>query len=196
MDETSSGVSPVVAGLGELVDDLEFFHARSAMAWATEMQVLAQVPDLILRREQEYKARAKCRGLAATSQLAQREIHAEVAAALRLSEDQVARRVDQAYQLVHDFPDTLFDAHSGILSALHAQTIVVAGGDLQDPETRSEFEGYALDMARELTPAQLAAALDGLVDRLDPEGTQDRIRKAKADRGVRNATCSTGCPSW
>ena len=46
-----SGASPVIRTLDAFVDDLEYVHAQAATAWATEMQVLAQVPDLVRRRE-------------------------------------------------------------------------------------------------------------------------------------------------
>ncbi|KHK95051.1 hypothetical protein LK09_20210 [Microbacterium mangrovi] len=65
-------------------------------------------------------------------------------------------------------------------------------GPIEDAELRAEFEGYALDIATELTPAQLKDALGVIVDRVDPDGTQQRVRDAVQRRTVRRRTLEPG----
>lgn len=62
--------------------------------------------------------------------------------------------------------------------------IADAGAVIEDASIRGEFEFIARDMATEMTPAQLKAALAGLVQRLDPEGCEKRVRDAVARRKV------------
>ncbi|WP_308493410.1 HNH endonuclease signature motif containing protein [Microbacterium terrisoli] len=192
MDAASHGESPVVSALDGLIDSLGGARALAANAFATEMYFFANVADMVQQREEERAARQDTGAKVSASQLAMREIYAEIGAALRLSEFQVTARVNQAHTLAHKFYDTLRHASEGSLSPQHAQTIAEVGGDLGDDALRGEYERLALDMARELTPSQLRDALEAVVDRLDPEGTQERIRQAVARRGVRKRAAGPG----
>jgi len=181
----SVGVSPVVSEVDELLDSLVSSRAAAGRAFAAEMFFFARVADLVQRREAERAVRGGCEGAVVdASQLAMRELYAEIAAGLRLSEWQVARKVSQASTLVGSFYETLCDASAGEFSGEHATLIAEAGVQIDDPGVRAEFEAVARDMAREMTPAQLKAGLAGLVVRLDPEGTQARVRDAVARRRV------------
>ncbi|GAA3767227.1 HNH endonuclease signature motif containing protein [Microbacterium kribbense] len=192
MDAASDGVSPVVSQLDGLIDSLGGARALAANAFATEMYFFANVADMVQQRERERAARQDTGAKVSASQLAMREIYAEIGAALRLSEFQVTARVNQAHTLAHKFYDTLRDASSGLLSPQHAQTIAEVGGDLDDDTLRGEYERLALDMASELTPSQLRDALESVVNQLDPEGTQERIRQAVARRSVRKRAAGPG----
>jgi len=181
----SMGVSPVVSEVDELLDSLVSSRQAAGRAFAAEMFFFARVADLVQRREAERAVRGGCEGAVVdASQLAMRELYAEIAAGLRLSEWQVARKVSQASTLVGSFYETLCDASGGEFSGEHAILIAEAGVQIADEGVRAEFEAVARDMAREMTPAQLKAALAGLVVRLDPEGTQARVRDAVARRRV------------
>ncbi|WEG07805.1 DUF222 domain-containing protein [Microbacterium horticulturae] len=177
------GVSPVLAEVDELLDSLVSSREAAGRAFAAEMFFFARVADLVQRREAERGARTD-RAVVDASQLAMRELFAEIAAGLRLSEWQVARKVSQASTLVGLFYETLCDASGGEFSGEHAVLIAEAGVVIDDAVVRAQFEAVARDMAREMTPAQLKAALSGLVVRLDPEGTQQRVREAVARRKV------------
>lgn len=185
MAHIADGLSPVLSELDELVDHLDGARARAASAFATEMFFFANVADLVQRRERERAARIDDGSRVDATQLSMREVYADIAAALQLSEYQVASRVSQAHVLVNEFATTLYEVSEGRLSAQHAQTIADAGIQIQDAGVRSDFERLALDMAGELTAAQLKDAVEGVVNRLDPEGTQERIREAVAERSVR-----------
>jgi hypothetical protein len=113
-----------------------------------------------------------------------REVFAEIGAALKLSEWQVARKVSSAWTLMHRFHETLCDASCGVFSGEHAMLIADAGAVIENAGIRAEFERIARELAAELTPGQLKAVLAGLVQRLDPEGCERRVRDAVARRKV------------
>ncbi|UUT34900.1 hypothetical protein [Microbacterium elymi] len=111
---SSAGLSAVLTELGEIVDDLTQCRERAASAFAAEMFFFERVVGVVDRREKERAAQNG--SITSASQLAMREVYAEVAAALRLSEWQVARKVSQAWSLTHRFYETLCDASSGQIS--------------------------------------------------------------------------------
>lgn len=191
-DAPQSGLSPVVSDLSVLVDGLAEARVRAAQAFAAETRFFAGVVGLVDRRERERAQQADTGARVSASQLAMREVYAEIGAALRLSEYQVASRVNQAHVLMTRFAHTVSEADAGTLSPQHAHAIADVGGGVDDPDVRGEFERYAIDLAGELTPAQLKDALGVLVDRLDPEGTQQRIRHAVTGRSVRKRALEPG----
>ncbi|KHK94815.1 hypothetical protein LK09_20365, partial [Microbacterium mangrovi] len=167
-------------------------RARVAVAFGAETRFFASVAALVDRRERERAQQADTGAVVSASQLAMREIYAEIAAAVRLSEYQVASRVNQAQVLVSRFAATMSRVDAGALSPQHATTIADVGGVIDDPDIRAEYERYAIDLAAELTPAQLKDALGVLVDRLDPDGTQARIKEAVQRRSVRKRSVEPG----
>jgi len=179
----TSGLSPAIAELDEIVDHLARSRERAASAFASEMFFFARIADLVERRERERAAR-DAGAVTDASQLAMREVFAELGAALRLSEWQVARKVSTAWTLTALFHETLCDASCGAISAEHATVIAEVGGAIESETVRRHYEAVALDLAMELTAGQLKPALQGLVQRLDPEGTEHRVREAAARRRV------------
>lgn len=183
-EQMSAGASAVVSELDELVDYLAGSRAREAAAFAAEMFFFARVAGLVERREAERAVQAGKEAFTSSSQLAMREVYAEIGAALQLSEWQVARKVSLAWSLTGRFIETLYETGDGRLSPQHATTIADVGAEIDDDAVRAEYETVALDMAREMTPSQLKAALSGLVVRLDPVGTEQRVREAVKRRKV------------
>lgn len=188
---TSAGLSPAISELDEIVDLLARSRERAASGFAAEMFFFARVADLCDRRERERAARS-AGAITSTSQLGMREVFAEIGAALRLSEWQVARKVSIAWTLTSRFSETLCDASCGRISPEHATAIGDAGVSIEDDAVRREYEAVALDMALEMTPSQLKPALEGLVVRLDPEGTERRVHEAMARRRVTVRTLEPG----
>ncbi|UUT34359.1 13E12 repeat family protein [Microbacterium elymi] len=184
MSSSSAGRSAVLSELDQLVEDLTGSRALAARAFAAEMFFFERVAGLVEERERERAARDGNGAVTASSQLGMREVFAEVAAALRLSEWQVARKVSQAWSLTHRFYETLCEASDGRIWPEHATLIAETGAVIEDDQVRRQYEAVAVDMAGEMTPAQLRPALSGLVSRLDPEGTQQRVRDAVKRRRV------------
>ncbi|WP_051192022.1 HNH endonuclease signature motif containing protein [Microbacterium luticocti] len=179
-----AGDPSVFSELDELVDDLSQSRAQAARAFAAEMFFFERVTGLVQRRERERAARDGKGAITRSSQLGMREVFAEIGAALRLSEWQVARKVSLAWTLMHHFEETLYDASDGRVTPEQATVIAETGTVIADEAVRREYEAVALDMATEMTHSQLKAALMGLVSRLDPEGTQRRVREAVQRRRV------------
>nr|WP_274636756.1 HNH endonuclease signature motif containing protein [Microbacterium bovistercoris] len=184
MSSSSAGRSAVLSELDQLVEDLTGSRERAASAFAAEMFFFERVAGVVEERERERAVRDGNGAVTASSQLGMREVYAEVAAALRLSEWQVARKVSQAWSLTHRFYETLCEASDGRIWPEHATLIAETGAVIEDDQVRRQYEAVALDMAGEMTPAQLRPALSGLVSRLDPEGTQQRVRDAVKRRRV------------
>ncbi|WP_308491389.1 HNH endonuclease signature motif containing protein [Microbacterium terrisoli] len=180
---TNAGLSPVLVELDELVGHLTASRERAARMFAAEMFFFEQVAGIVERREAE-RAAADEGAITRSSQLGMREVFAEIGAALKLSEWQVARKVSSAWTLMHQFHETLCDASCGVFSGEHAALIADAGAVIENATIRAEFERIARELAAELTPGQLKAALAGLVQRLDPEGCERRVRDAVARRKV------------
>nr|WP_274638342.1 HNH endonuclease signature motif containing protein [Microbacterium bovistercoris] len=183
MSSSSAGRSAVLSELDEIIDHLAGSRERAASAFAAEMFFFERVAGLVEERERE-RAAGDDGAVTASSQLGMREVYAEVAAALRLSEWQVARKVSQAWSLTHRFYETLCEASDGRIWPEHATLIAETGAVIEDDQVRRQYEAVAVDMAGEMTPAQLRPALSGLVSRLDPEGTQQRVRDAVKRRKV------------
>ncbi|UUT34415.1 13E12 repeat family protein [Microbacterium elymi] len=184
MSSSSAGRSAVLSELDQLVEDLTGSRALAARAFAAEMFFFERVAGVVQERERERAARDGDGAVTCSSQLGMREVYAEVAAALRLSEWQVARKVSQAWSLTHRFYQTLCEASDGRIWLEHATLIAETGAVIEDDQVRRQYEAVAVDMAGEMTPAQLRPALSGLVSRLDPEGTQQRVRDAVKRRKV------------
>nr|WP_274636683.1 HNH endonuclease signature motif containing protein [Microbacterium bovistercoris] len=184
MSSSSAGRSAVLSELDEIIDHLAGSRERAASAFAAEMFFFERVGGLVEEWERERAARDGNGAVAVSSQLGMREVYAEVAAALRLSEWQVARKVSQAWSLTHRFYETLCEASDGRIWPEHATLIAETGAVIEDDQVRRQYEAVAVDMAGEMTPAQLRPALSGLVSRLDPEGTQQRVRDAVKRRRV------------
>jgi hypothetical protein len=180
---TNEGLSPVLTELDELVENLSASRERAARMFAAEMFFFEQVAGIVERREAE-RAAVHEGAITRSSQLGMREVFAEIGAALKLSEWQVARKVSSAWTLMHQFHETLCDASCGVFSGEHAMLIADAGAVIENATIRAEFERIARELAAELTPGQLKAALAGLVQRLDPEGCERRGRDAVARRKV------------
>ncbi|WP_165310914.1 HNH endonuclease signature motif containing protein [Microbacterium protaetiae] len=185
-------VSPVHSDLDELLDDLVQSRSLAGRAFAAEMFFFARVADLVDRREAERAAREGRDAITHSTQLGMREVYAEIGAELYISEWQVARKVSLASTMLGSFYETLCEASCGQISGDHATLIADSGIVIDDGAVRMEYEAVALDMAREMTPAQLKSALDGLVGRLDPEGTQARVREAAQRRKVTVRTLEPG----
>ncbi|GAA3771424.1 hypothetical protein GCM10022240_24450 [Microbacterium kribbense] len=183
MSTTTGGLPPAISELDEILDHLSQSRQRAASAFAAEMFFFERVSGLLDKREQE-RATQVTGAITSSSQLAMREVFAEIGAALRLSEWQVARKVSVAWALTNRFHETLCDASCGQISPDHATLIADIGADIADDSVRADYETVARDMALEMTPGQLGPALSGLVVRLDPEGTERRVREAAQRRKV------------
>lgn len=167
------------AELSALVDDMLEARAALARAQAAETRVLAAAVELVL-------ARSERRGLRRSdeSDLVLREVAAELAAAMRVSDRTVQRRMSGAFEITKGYALTLEAWERGRIDAAHVGAIVSAGGGL-DPDAREQFERLALAAAETTSAGRMQDLARAIAARIDPDGTTARIRDRQLDRGVR-----------
>jgi hypothetical protein len=167
--------------LDELVTRVQDARRAVAAAQSQESRLLAAAVDLVIAREQQVRAAGARRSQA---DLPLREVSAELAAAMRLSDRSVQRRMGDAAALVTGFPATLAAWEGGHLDAGHVAAIIDAGVPLS-AEHRARFERVALDAARSETAGRMQEIARVIAARVDPKGAADRIAARKGERRVR-----------
>jgi len=168
--------------LDALVTELEDAHRAVAEAQAREARLFAAALDLALERAAEQQAAGLRRRSHADLPL--REVAAEIAAALRLSDRAVQRRMGDASTTVADFPDVLASWEHGKIDAAHV-AVILDGGTGMDPELRSTYETRVLAAAETETAGRMKSIARIIAARVDPESAARRQAAAKADRNIR-----------
>lgn len=113
-----------------------------------------------------------------------REIAAEIAAALRLSDRTVERRLAEAERLTTRFPATLAALTDGRVSQAHADVVTGAGDRIADDAARRRFEQAALEVAERESPNRLRPVAAVLAERAMPTSLAERHETARAIRRV------------
>jgi len=166
--------------LDALVSDLVDTRQQIAVLQAHEADLLAQAVDVVIEREKDRRER----GLRITHDLPLREISAELAAAMRLSDRSVQSRMGTASLLVQMFPETHTALAKGEIDQAHAHTIVDEGTLISDPDKRADYEHRALVAAASETPYRLSKIVKVLAARIDPDSVQAEIERSKEERFV------------
>lgn len=168
--------------LDELITELEDAHRAVAQAQAREARLFAAALDLALQRAAEQRTA----GLRRRSQadLPLREVAAEIAAALRLSDRAVQRRMGEASTTVTDYPDVLTAWERGSIDQAHV-TAILDGGTGIDPALRAAYGTHVLAAAETETAGRMKSIARIIAARIDPEAAARRQRAAKAERTIR-----------
>ncbi|MFT4213403.1 MAG: DUF222 domain-containing protein [Microbacterium sp.] len=119
------------------------------------------------------------------SDLAVREVAAEIGAALRVSDRTVQRQLDLARLLTVDFPATHDALAVGRISRAHVTVITEAGAHLVDPGVRAEFERLVLEVAGRESASRVRPYARLVAERLAPRPIQERHDTAARERGIR-----------
>ncbi|HPZ34320.1 MAG TPA: DUF222 domain-containing protein [Microbacteriaceae bacterium] len=119
-----------------------------------------------------------------SSEMAFRSIAAEFAAALRVSDRTVQRRMAAAEALVRDFPGTLAAVREGRVFRGHVGVIVDEGAHLPDAESRAVYEDSVIPFAECEAPSRLRPFARMVAERLQPRSLKERHEGAAARRGV------------
>jgi hypothetical protein len=176
-------------GFEESLDVLveRVLDARRAVAalQAEEARILAAALDLALSRMDARSSRAG-------SDLPVREVSAELAAAMRLSDRTVQGRLGDAATLVERFAATLAAWERGVIDAGHVSAILDTGVLIVDDDRRARFEEVVLAAAQVESPARLRATAKAVAAAIDPEAVGDALRAAPARRGVRLSDLGDG----
>ena len=172
-----------LAMLDALVTSLEETRRGIAAFQAMEEQLLHAAHTLAL---------ARVDGSRGDGDLPVREVAAEIAAALRISDRTVQRRLAQASVLAEDFAATHDAFTSGRISRAHVTAIVDAGTRIEDAEVRARYEQTVLDVACRDTASRTKACARLTAERLLPRDLDTRHRDAARLRHVRVADLDDG----
>ncbi len=118
------------------------------------------------------------------SDLAVRELAAEIGAAAHESDRHVQRELDRAFDLVTRFPATLAALTNGRISAAHVSVIVDAGALLSDDAARAEYEGRIVEIAAAESSNRLRRFARSAAEELAPQSLQERHDVAAQARCV------------
>jgi hypothetical protein len=118
------------------------------------------------------------------AELALRTVAAEFAAALRVSDRTVQRRMTDASFLVERFPRVWRALGAGLISAGHARVICDAGEHLDDPRDRDAYAGEVLGFAETESPNRVARMARRVAERYQSRPIGERHKDARAKRGV------------
>ncbi len=165
------------AELAQIVADVDRVRMLEAQVQVARVRALARAADLA--EKQAARSAAKMR----EHEMALRSIAAELAGVLQLTDRSVQRQIDEARELVHDYPATLTAWEAGRVNRSHVRVITDLGVILP-PEARAEYERIALEVCEGETPNRLKERLGVLVERMHPRSLGERHRDAKERRAV------------
>ncbi|MFT4260496.1 DUF222 domain-containing protein [Microbacterium sp.] len=120
-------------------------------------------------------------------ELAGRAVAGELAAAVRVSDRTLERRMGEADTKVAMFPAVWRAQGCGAITAGQAAAIVDAGFHIDDPEARDAYSQELIDGAQStgLAPARLRRIAARTAERFQRRSIEDRQRSARARHSVR-----------
>ena len=118
------------------------------------------------------------------AELALRTVAAEFAAALRVSDRTVQRRMTDASFLVERFPLVWRALGAGRISAAHARVICDAGEHLDDPAARDAYSAEVIGFAETESPNRVARWARRVAERYQARPVSDRHKDARKKRAV------------
>ncbi len=165
------------AELAQIAADIDKTRMLEAQAQVARIRALARAADLA--EKQAARSSAKTR----EHEMALRSIAAELAGVLRVTDRSVQRQIDEARELVHDYPATLAAWEAGRINRSHVR-IITDLGTILPPDIRPEYEIAALELCEHETPNRAKEHLAVLAERMHPRSLGDRHRDAKLQRKI------------
>lgn len=123
-------------------------------------------------------------GDADEADLTVRTVAAELAAALRVSDRTVQRRMADAEVKVDRFPAVWQAQGAGRISAGHTRVIVDAGMHIEDPDARAAFAARVLEFAEDESPNRLRPIAERLAEQYQSRSLEERHQQAREKRSV------------
>jgi hypothetical protein len=167
-----------VAALARLVADAEGVSDAARAVQIREVRVLAAAG--VLAEKQAAGASEKIKG----REMALRGIAAELAGVFVATDRTVQRRIDEARDLVENYPVTMAAWEDGRIVCGHVRVIQEVGC-LVPAEGRAEFERAAIENCEGETPNRVRDGLRMLAERMHPRTFTERHEEASAGRCVR-----------
>ncbi|MFK4114285.1 DUF222 domain-containing protein [Microbacterium sp. NPDC006705] len=167
-----------VDALAVLVADAERVSDAARAVQVREVRVLAAAGVLAERQAAGASERVKAR------EMALRGIAAELAGVFVATDRTLQRRIDEARDLVENYPVTMAAWEDGRIVRGHVRVIQEIGCLVPAAE-RAEFERVAIERCEGETPNRVRDALRMLAERTHPRSFTERHAEAAAGRCVR-----------
>ncbi|QMU96626.1 DUF222 domain-containing protein [Microbacterium esteraromaticum] len=119
-----------------------------------------------------------------TSDLTLRAVAAELAAALRVSDRTVQRRMLAAEVLVERFPQVWQAQGCGAITAGHARVIVEAGAHIDDATARAAYSERVIALAHDDSPNRVRVVAERIAQQYQERSLEERHEDARENRGV------------
>jgi hypothetical protein len=174
-----------LGALCQILADFEDAEVRAAREEVARVRVLARAGQLA--RKQAAGQTAKVRA----HDMALRSIALELGAASRVSDRSMQRQINDAVQLVEDYPALLEARETGAITRQHVTLVVEAGAPLP-PEVRAEFDRLATERCLTDSANRVRASVMILAERMHPRTPQERHQEAREGRTVRVRPLSEG----
>ncbi|WP_242435572.1 DUF222 domain-containing protein, partial [Microbacterium sp. AISO3] len=167
-----------VAALAALVADAEGVSDAARAVQIREVRVLAAAGVLAEKQAAGASERVKAR------EMALRGIAAELAGVFVATDRTLQRRIDEARDLVDNYPVTMAAWDAGRIVRGHVR-VIQETGCLVPAEERAEFERVAVERCEGETPNRVRDALRMIAERMHPRTFTERHEEAAAGRCVR-----------
>ena len=167
-----------VDALAQLVADAESVSDAARLAQIREVRVLAAAGVLAERQTAGASEKVKAR------EMALRAIAAELAGVFVATDRTLQRRIDEARDLVENYPVTMAAWEDGRIVRGHVR-IIQETGCLVPVGERAEFERVAVERCEGETPNRVRDALRMIAERMHPRSFTERHEEATAGRCVR-----------
>ncbi|OAZ43042.1 HNH endonuclease [Microbacterium arborescens] len=167
-----------VAALAALVADAEGAADAARAVQIREVRVLAAAGALAEKQAAGASENVKAR------EMALRGIAAELAGVFVATDRTVQRRIDEARDLVGNYPVTMAAWEAGRIVRGHVR-VIQETGCLVPSEERAEFERLAVERCEGETPNRVRDALRMIAERMHPRTFTERHEEAVAGRCVR-----------
>ncbi|WP_323986141.1 HNH endonuclease signature motif containing protein [Microbacterium plantarum] len=164
--------------LAQLVADAEGAADAARLAQIREVRVLAAAGVLAEKQAAGAAERVKAR------EMALRGIAAELAGVFVATDRTLQRRIDEARDLVENYPVTMAAWEAGRIVRGHVR-VIQETGCLVPAEERAEFERVAIERCEGETPNRVRDALRMIAERIHPRSFTERHEEAAAGRCVR-----------
>ncbi|WP_240309719.1 HNH endonuclease signature motif containing protein [Microbacterium arborescens] len=164
--------------LAQLVADAEGAADAARLAQIREVRVLAAAGVLAEKQAAGASEKVKAR------EMALRGIAAELAGVFVATDRTLQRRIDEARDLVENYPVTMAAWEDGRIVRGHVR-VIQETGCLVPAEERAEFERVAIERCEGETPNRVRDALRMIAERIHPRSFTERHEEAAAGRCVR-----------
>ncbi len=133
-----------------------------------------------MRREQLTEADGRGAGV---TDVVERSIRLELAAAMRITEYAAGRMIVHAEALVHRYPAALDSLSGGRMTPKHAE-ILIDAVDQVPPDLRAEIATHAVGLAESEPVGTFRRALRALIERAEASTLEERFQSAMQTRRV------------